>query len=245
MTKSQLETYRKQLLELAGDVQENVADVTELARQANGGEASGGISNAPMHLGDLGSEAYTQELNSTLLETEQGMARDISEALGRIEIGTFGVCEECGKEIPSARLDAIPYAQYCVHCADSVPTDPPANLNKGRPLVARDTLSDTDTQGTSISQKKRHQSTTAHGGRPTPDSAAGTAGGGTASGGLAGTNEGHGDPEDVDLERATASGEYAPESEDPDSGYSGAEGGAVGGTPAGKRASGGRTRESK
>jgi RNA polymerase-binding transcription factor DksA len=245
MITAKLEAYRKQLLELAGDVQDNVADVTELARQANGGEASGGISNAPMHLGDLGSEAYTQELNSTLLETEQGLARDIAAALDRIHLGTFGVCEECGKEIPAARLDAIPYSQYCVHCADSVATDPPANLNKGRARIARDTLSDTDTQGISSNRKSRQQSTNAEGDRQSPDSAAGTAGGGTASGGLAGTNSGRGDPEDVDLERATASGDYAPESEDPETGYSSAEGGAVGGTPAGKRTSGGQHRRPK
>ncbi len=70
--------------------------------------------------------------------------------------------------------------------------------------------------------------------------AAGTPGGGTASGGLAGTNAPTGDPDDVDLEDAMGSG--IDDSAGEDRGgppYSGIHGGAVGGTPAEKRASGG------
>lgn len=244
MTNAKLEAYRKQLLDLSAQVQDNVTDVTEQARQSNGGEASGGISNAPMHLGDLGTEAYMQELNSTLLDTEEGMARDIAAALQRIDTGSFGVCEGCGKDIPAARLDAIPYTQYCVKCADGATTNPPSNLNKGRPRVPQDTFTDTDSPGIS-SRQPRDQPAPKKDRRPIPNSAAGTAGGGTASGGLGGTNVGHGDPDDVDLERATASSEFTLESEDLDSGFSGAHGGAVGGTPAGKRTSGGKTSRSK
>ena len=71
--------------------------------------------------------------------------------------------------------------------------------------------------------------------------AAGTPGGGTASGGLAGTNSGHGDPDEIDLEGALGSGILDNDGEDEGKPpYSGSAGGAVGGTPAEKRASGGR-----
>jgi hypothetical protein len=70
--------------------------------------------------------------------------------------------------------------------------------------------------------------------------AAGTPGGGTASGGLAGTNVGHGDPDEADLEDALGNGEEDTAGEDLDAPpYSGHAGGAVGGTPAEKRAKGG------
>src|SRR5437016_5680054 len=70
--------------------------------------------------------------------------------------------------------------------------------------------------------------------------AAGTPGGGAASGGLAGTNVGDGDPDNVDLEDALGSGIHDTSGEDADQPpYSGSAGGAVGGTPAGKRARGG------
>ncbi|MDB5385041.1 MAG: hypothetical protein JWM11_687 [Planctomycetaceae bacterium] len=233
MTSANLETYRKQLQELSADVQENVSDVREQARQPTGGQADGGLSNVPMHLGDLGSEAFTQELNSTLLETEQDLSNDIEDALQRIEAGTFGTCEECGQPISEARLKALPYVRYCINCADTADSAPRANLNIGRPRSPRDTLASSAGQGV-----EPHDEITTQGsgkGQSPADSAAGAAGGGTAVGGLAGTNSGRGDPEDVDLEGATASSKFIPESEEVNSGYAGQSGGAVGGTPANGR----------
>jgi hypothetical protein len=73
--------------------------------------------------------------------------------------------------------------------------------------------------------------------------AAGTPGGGSASGGLAGTNVGDGSPDGVDLEDALGSGVLDNEGEDEDQPpYAGPSGGAVGGTPAEKRAKGGHPR---
>jgi hypothetical protein len=70
--------------------------------------------------------------------------------------------------------------------------------------------------------------------------AAGTPGGGTASGGLAGTNSGHGDPDDAELDGALGSGILDNDGEDEGRPpYAGNTGGAVGGTPAEKRAKGG------
>jgi hypothetical protein len=72
---------------------------------------------------------------------------------------------------------------------------------------------------------------------------AGTPGGGLASGGLGGTNAGDGDPNNVDLEDAMGVGIYDDSGDTEDGGppYAGHSGGAVGGTPAGKRARGGQT----
>lgn len=70
--------------------------------------------------------------------------------------------------------------------------------------------------------------------------AAGTPGGGTEIGGLAGSNYGDGEPEIEELNEAMGSGIYEPEGDEEEA-YSGRSGGAVGGTPAEKRASGGRT----
>jgi hypothetical protein len=75
--------------------------------------------------------------------------------------------------------------------------------------------------------------------------AAGTPGGGSASGGLAGTTAGDGAPENADLENAMGNGIADRNGEEEVEGgvpYSGPSGGAVGGTPAGGRASGGNVR---
>jgi hypothetical protein len=73
--------------------------------------------------------------------------------------------------------------------------------------------------------------------------AAGTPGGGTEYGGLAGGNAGEGEiPDEEILDAALAGGEPDPEAEEEDA-YSGFSGGAVGGTPAGKRSPGGKQRK--
>jgi hypothetical protein len=77
---------------------------------------------------------------------------------------------------------------------------------------------------------------------PSDPHAAGTPGGGTASGGLAGSNSGNGDPDETSLEAALGSGVHDTDGEEAEEpGYAGPSGGAVGGTPAGGRVRGGHT----
>jgi len=44
----------------------------------------------------------------------------IQEALDRIQARSFGVCEDCGGAIPTARLSAIPMARFCIQCQSRV-----------------------------------------------------------------------------------------------------------------------------
>ena len=48
---------------------------------------------------------------------------DIDDALGRIDNGTYGQCEQCGWAIPIARLEAIPHARLCVACQQDQEVD--------------------------------------------------------------------------------------------------------------------------
>jgi hypothetical protein len=78
--------------------------------------------------------------------------------------------------------------------------------------------------------------------RPADTHAAGTPGGGSAVGGLAGTNIGRGDPRGANLENAMGSSNFdvAIDADEGNQAYSGPAGGAVGGTPANKRSRGGK-----
>jgi DnaK suppressor protein len=51
------------------------------------------------------------------MENDGGTLTQIETSLERIEEGTYGQCEECGVKIPKTRLNAIPYANLCVRCA--------------------------------------------------------------------------------------------------------------------------------
>ncbi|MCA9175868.1 MAG: TraR/DksA family transcriptional regulator [Planctomycetales bacterium] len=58
---------------------------------------------------DFASESSSTELNSQLAEVESRELQQIDNALAQMEAGTYGICEITGKEIPIARLEALPY----------------------------------------------------------------------------------------------------------------------------------------
>lgn len=117
MNKTEVEAYRRQLMALGQRLKGDVSDLTGEALRQVGGEASGNLSNAPVHPADLGSDTFEQEVSMSLLQNEERTLEEIAAALTRMEQGTFGRCEECRKPIPRERLQAVPYARHCVDCA--------------------------------------------------------------------------------------------------------------------------------
>jgi RNA polymerase-binding transcription factor DksA len=117
MTKADLERFRASLLALHQRLRGDVTRLTGEALRSGGGEASGSLSNAPLHPADLGTDNYEQEMTASLLENQERALDEINEALARLDKGTYGRCEECGGTIPRARLQALPYARHCVACA--------------------------------------------------------------------------------------------------------------------------------
>jgi RNA polymerase-binding transcription factor DksA len=234
--------YRERLLALAARMDGTVAELENSVRNPTGGQTGGGLSNAPLHLGDIASDVITQEIDATLLENEAYIRNEVSAALERTEHGKYGICERCGKTIIRERLDAIPYARYCTRCAEKLQTGRRVNLNEGRPEgwlgKPGHELANSAALPTSNGTSTRH-SDDRH--------AAGTPGGGTSAGGLAGTNSATGDLDIQNLNKAMGNGNFDVEVEKEDmdeehpEAYSGRAGGAVGGTPDNKRVRGGKT----
>lgn len=65
---------------------------------------------------DSAAEAAEFELNSQLAEVESRELQAVSEAIARIDAGTYGVCDDCEKPIAQPRLEALPYAIRCIKC---------------------------------------------------------------------------------------------------------------------------------
>jgi RNA polymerase-binding protein DksA len=117
MTQADLNAYRHRLLDLLRRLGSDRSQLKDEALRGTGGEASGSLSDVPLHLGDLGSHEFEEELTLGLIENEEQLIEGINDALARIEQGTFGRCEACGKAVSRERLHALPYARHCVACA--------------------------------------------------------------------------------------------------------------------------------
>src|SRR5881398_3486354 len=105
---------KEKLLQLRDAMVDSMAGVAQdtLRSRAEGSEASA----FGMHQADAGSDAYDRDFALSLLSQEQDALYEIDQALKRIEVGTYGICEMSGKPIPHARLEAIPFARFTVEC---------------------------------------------------------------------------------------------------------------------------------
>ena len=116
---NQIDIYKRRLQDLARRHDDDLARLRSETRGV-GGESGGNLSNAPLHPADLGTAYHEEEVGLLLLEKQEYLLAECNAALARIAAGSYGLCERCSAEIPTARLDASPYARYCVPCAERV-----------------------------------------------------------------------------------------------------------------------------
>ncbi len=114
LTKQEIEKYRKLLLEKRAEILGNVETMED---EAFGKERSE-LSSMPFHMADMGSDNFEQDFALGLMDGERKLLIEIEGALGRIEEGAYGICQGRGEQIPKARLNAIPWARYCLKCAE-------------------------------------------------------------------------------------------------------------------------------
>jgi DnaK suppressor protein len=75
------------------------------------------LSSLDQHPGDIGTETFEREKDFSILEQLEAEIGDLDAALRKIDEGTYGTCEVCGKEIEPERLEAIPGTRTCVEHA--------------------------------------------------------------------------------------------------------------------------------
>lgn len=109
--------FRELLLQKRREILKNVTEFEDEALRKSRLDASGDLSCMPIHMADLGTDNYEQEFSLGLMDSERKLLREIDNALVRIENKTYGTCEATGKPISRARLEAQPWARYCVEYA--------------------------------------------------------------------------------------------------------------------------------
>ncbi|MFH1857182.1 MAG: TraR/DksA family transcriptional regulator [Candidatus Omnitrophota bacterium] len=116
MNKEELKKYREKLVTIKNTVQGNIKHIGKDSFGTSQKEASGDLSSYTLHMADMASDSYERDLAFDLVANEQELIYKIEESLMRIDEGTFGKCQSCGKKISKARLNIVPYAAFCVPC---------------------------------------------------------------------------------------------------------------------------------
>jgi DnaK suppressor protein len=120
LTAEEIAYYKNVLLEKMHEIIGDVNSIEDEALKKSRLDATGDLSSMPIHMADIGTDNYEQEFSLNLLDSERKIFREINEALQRIEEGTYGICEITGRGISKARLEARPWARYCMAYAKLV-----------------------------------------------------------------------------------------------------------------------------
>jgi DnaK suppressor protein len=112
MRKDRLASFKKRLLEKQRQL------TAEVGRSALYGKDQ--EDDSIKDLGDQANTAYTREFFFELGNGNRELLRGVAAALRKIEDGSYGDCERCGEPISEKRLEAVPFARYCIECQRAV-----------------------------------------------------------------------------------------------------------------------------
>lgn len=106
---------------------------------------------------DDAADNRTRQLEYALAQMRSETLRGICEALQRLESGSYGVCSECGGEIPELRLEALPFASLCHRCQSERETTSPRAAPRARRIVFEPRVFQTDEEPTAAQAARRAQ----------------------------------------------------------------------------------------
>lgn len=116
LAKSTVEKFRVRLEEERERLEDLIDEYEQELEEARMSESSSDRSPDPGNAEASSTKLeYAKELS--LEQNTLDLLSKVQWALAKMDEGTYGICESCGKSIPLARLDALPYATLCVDCA--------------------------------------------------------------------------------------------------------------------------------
>jgi RNA polymerase-binding protein DksA len=102
---------RQKILKEMGHLENTVLKVNQR-------DSAGDLSGYSFHMADVGTDAMEREKAFLFASNEGALLKEIDEALRKVYRGEFGTCENCGRPIARARLEAMPYARLCLSCKE-------------------------------------------------------------------------------------------------------------------------------
>jgi len=108
MNSKEIKKFKEELVRLKEELLSLVRATTENEKEYPSSEVGDTI--------DQAADSSARELLFELNDSERHRLEDINKALQKIEQGNFGFCEKCGEKIDKKRLEAVPYARFCINC---------------------------------------------------------------------------------------------------------------------------------
>ena len=114
-TKDELEHFRGIILEKRKQIIEELELMNETLNDNSGGDYFEENSPYSLHM-EQGTDTMEKEKNYLLAARQRKFLEYLDDAIKRIDRGVYGFCQDCGKLIDKARLEAVPHAQLCISC---------------------------------------------------------------------------------------------------------------------------------
>ena len=105
-----LKLYRKRLVDQKTDITKGY-DKT----RSQGKQVDSDVSHDPV---DKAANSYTKEFLFSLSNTERDILQQVDEAIARLDGRRFGTCASCEEEMNLKRLEAVPWARFCLSCQE-------------------------------------------------------------------------------------------------------------------------------
>jgi RNA polymerase-binding transcription factor len=113
LSKKEIQELKAQLLAERKDLEAQYKELEESSFGANQSELTGEM-GFDEEYADAGTATFERERDLSLVNNLRDLMERIDKALGKIEDGTYGLCDRCGKPIEKLRLKALPYANLCI-----------------------------------------------------------------------------------------------------------------------------------
>lgn len=116
MTKKEMEKFKKLLTEKRNVMIEEMEYIKKSDMNVTLKDATGDHSAYTFHMADQGTDNMEREKSFFYAQRDGRYLYHLDMALEKIDNGTYGKCESCGKEIDKKRLEAVPHARFCYEC---------------------------------------------------------------------------------------------------------------------------------
>lgn len=112
--KKELNELRKSLLEEREQLERQAAEIDEGSFGSAQSDLTGELASFDEEYADAGTATFERERDLSLSNNIRDLIDKIDKALARMDEGTYGLCERCGRPIEKARIKALPYASLCI-----------------------------------------------------------------------------------------------------------------------------------